>query len=309
MFSQQVDAKGMYERQTGETLTRRCKICGCGAEYVGAKAGRFKKRDFHLFSCRRCGFTFIDDPWTNFGEIYSEAYYRGQGADPLVDYLFELKHPDITARKYEWAGILEIVRARSPVNDTIRWLDFGCGNGGLVRYAREHTNCFIQGFEEGWITAKASNFGIPILRQDELSTLEGSFDIVTAIEVLEHIPDPILELKRIRSLLKPGGIFFFTTGNAAPYTNKIKEWKYVVPEVHISFFEPRTLAYALEQAGFQVEWPTYTPGFDQVIRFKILKSLRVRKTSWWEKLLPWKIIALLVRWRLQIPGHPIGIAQ
>lgn len=294
---------------TDSLTRRRCKICGSEAKDAGIKAGRFKRRDFHLFSCHNCGFTFIDDPWTDFSEIYSEAYYRGQGADPLVDYLFELISPNRTIRQYEWSGLLEVIRQSRSVNGNTRWLDFGCGNGGLVRYVKEHANCSIQGFEEGWIAGKARSFGIPILSREELSGLEGSFDIVTAIEVLEHVPDPIVELKRIRSLLKPGGLFFFTTGNAAPYANRIREWSYVVPEVHISFYEPSTIAFALEQAGFQATWPAYPPGFDQVIRFKILKVLRVRETAWWEKVLPWKVIAFLARTRLQLPGHPMGIAE
>jgi len=68
-------------------------------------------------------------------------------------------------------------------------------------------------------------------------------------EVVEHLADPVAELKRIHSLLRPGGLFFLTTGNAAMQRRRFLKWPYIVPEIHVSYFEPRTLARALERAG------------------------------------------------------------
>ena len=46
------------------------------------------------------------------------------------------------------------------------------------------------------------------------------------------------------------GLLFLTTRNAAPFRKRLSSWRYVVPDVHVSFFEPTTLAVALEVAGF-----------------------------------------------------------
>ena len=78
----------------------------------------------------------------------------------------------------------------------MRWLDFGCGNGGLVRYVLNHTGAQASGFEEGSIATAARELGIPILAAEALADQAGAFDVVTAIEVIEHTLDPLAELRR-----------------------------------------------------------------------------------------------------------------
>jgi SAM-dependent methyltransferase len=286
-----------------------CKICGARTDDLGAKQGGFKREMFVLRRCRRCGFAFIANPWTDYQAIYSDAYYAGEGADPLVDYLFELEHPEHTVRHYEWRGILTAVNSLVALTPSTYWLDFGCGNGGLVRYCRNAAPCRIVGFEQGAIRSKAVEHGIPLIEEREMLTLRGAFDIVTAIEVLEHVEDPIHVLREMRALLKPGGLLFCTTGNPQPHRKRLIQWRYIIPESHISFFEPESLRLALEQTGFQPESRGFLPGFTDIIRFKILKNLHVRHRSAWERTLPWAPLTRLVDWRLKITAHPIAWAR
>ncbi len=285
-----------------------CKICSSMADFIGAKTGKFNPRIFRFFRCAECGFIFVGDPWLDYSEIYSEDYYKGLGADPSADYFFELKKPGETLRQYEWDGILRVVRSCINVTPETRWLDFGCGNGGLVRYCRQQAQCSAWGYDQGWITAEAVKLGIPILSASALDPLKGSFDVVTAIEVLEHLPDPLVELRQIRSLLRPGGVFFFTTGNPVPHNRRLFRWAYVVPEVHISYFEPRTLAKAFEAVGLTPEFRGFQPGHEKIIRYKVLKALHFRKPSVWEKWLPWKLLAEIVDHVHQVTAHPTGWA-
>jgi len=283
-----------------------CKICGSPTVEAGTKWGRMEKREFHLRQCPRCHFGFVADPCTDYARIYSDAYYRGEGADPLVDYEFELEHPDRTIRQYEWQGIYQVVESLAPLTPDTKWLDFGCGNGGLVRFCRSKQISAV-GFEEGAIAEKARAAGIPIVHREELT--DGSFDVITAIEVMEHVEDPIAVLRDIRRLLKPGGLFFLTTGNAAPYRDRLPSWSYVTPEIHISFFEPETLRQALMTAGFRTEFRGYLPGFTQIIRFKILKNLRVRTRSAWERALPWALLSRIADARYGVTAHPVAWAN
>lgn len=288
--------------------TTPCHICGAQTQALGALRGTYFKTDFHFRRCPECGYTFVENPSTDFARIYDEKYYRGLGADPTLDYLNELEQPDDSVRVYEWRGVLKAVHALHPLNAETQWLDFGCGNGGVVRYARDHSPCRACGFEEGWIADQARGRGIPILKRSDLSALNGQLDVVTAIEVFEHIPDPVDCLKQIRALLKPGGLLFFTTGNAQPFRGNFFKWGYVRPEIHVSYFEPRTLDRALQAAGFRTEYPRAIPGFDDILRFKILKNLGRKKRSLAEKMLPWPWLTRLANWRYKIRAHPIAWA-
>jgi hypothetical protein len=130
----------------------RCKICGEPSEKLGSKTGKLRPEPFHLFRCVMCRYAFVGNPWTDYAAIYSDAYYEGRGADPLVDYAFELEHPESTIRFYEWRGILKTVESLVKVTPQTVWLDFGCGNGGLVRWVGSKNAARISGFEEGAIT-------------------------------------------------------------------------------------------------------------------------------------------------------------
>ncbi len=113
---------------------------------------------------------------------------------------------------------------------------------------------------------------------------------------------------RIRALLKPGGLLFYTTGNARLHRKNLARWTYVVPEIHISFYEPRTLDRALREAGFTPEYRGYLPGFTDILRFKILKNLRVRRRSGWEERIPWEAAARLADWYVKLSELPVAWA-
>jgi SAM-dependent methyltransferase len=189
------------------------------------------------------------------------------------------------------------------------WLDFGCGNGGLVRYCRQRFGCHAVGFEPWGLAKAATRHGIPLVAESDLDRLSGGCDIVSAIEVLEHTDDPVGTLQRIRQLLRPDGLLFCTTGNARPFRNRLAAWRYVIPEIHISFFEPETLRHALLTAGFEPEFRGRLPGFTDIMRFKILKDLRIRRRGRLEQLAPWRAAARLAESRVRLFEHPLGWAR
>jgi SAM-dependent methyltransferase len=284
-----------------------CKICGGATDVVGEKRGP-TGRSFVLVRCRTCRFAFVEDPWLDYAAIYDAAYYEGRGVDPLVDYHFELAEPRRTIRAFEWAGIVEVVGRLATLDARTRWLDFGCGNGGLVRHARAALGADVVGFEEGAIVAPARAAGIPILAPAELAAREGSFDVVTAIEVLEHVADPLATLRQVRRLLRPGGVFFFTTGNAAPFRDGLLDWSYFTPEIHISLYEPSSAEEALRRTGFEPRYPGWLPGWDKIMAFKILKNLHVRRSNALLRALPWPLVARAVERRFALTAFPVGHA-
>jgi SAM-dependent methyltransferase len=281
-------------------------VCASATVAAGTVDGRVQRRTFHLRHCPGCGYSFVADPVEDLGAIYSLDYYRGDGADPLVDYYFELDHPRRTIRSYEWRGIQRAVAARRALAPDTRWLDFGCGNGGLVRHVAAHSGCAIVGWDDGAIVDEARGRGIPILQDDELEDA-GPFDVITAIEVLEHVADPRAALARIGALLSPGGVFFYTTGNAQPFANRLPSWSYVVPELHVSFYEPRTMDRLLRGAGLVPTTQTLE-GWDDIYWFKLLKNLRLRRRTTLTDHAPRRQLARLLERRFQLAALPSAVA-
>jgi len=180
--------------------------------------------------------------------------------------------------------------------------------GGLVKYALERGADAI-GAEDGWAADEGRMAGIPIIHMDELENITEQFDFISAIEVLEHIPQPMDALLKIRKLLKPGSIIFLTTGNAKPWRSNLLRWPYTqCPDVHVSFFEPQTLFYCLRESGFNPKEIGSFVGFVEIIKFKVLKTLRVRNRSWLFDLLPWSLISRMVDAMHKVSKHPYGVA-
>ena len=283
-----------------------CKICDSIALPIGSRNGHLDGRTYEFAQCHNCYFSFVTNFREDYAEIYDENYYAGRGADPMVDYIYEYKNSLTTIRNYEWQGIVRIFQKLCSNN--AKWLDFGCGSGGLVRYAKKR-GIDIVGFDEGWGASLGREGGTRILNASELKEVDGVFDFCSAIEVFEHIPDPLEAFRQIRRILKPGGILFLTTGNAQPWRNKLLNWGYTsCPDVHISFYEPETLEFCLRESGFL---PKKIAGFNQysdIIKYKILKNTGFKNKNLLIDALPWTVISKIVDLRYQVSAQPYGVA-
>lgn len=104
-------------------------------------------------------------------------------------------------------------------------LDVGCG-GGLLSEAMAQRGADVTGIDLGQAnlnTAKlhALESGVQVDYQhipvEELATQQPeSFDVVTCLEMLEHVPDPAAIIQACQQLVKPGGQIFFSTLNRNP---------------------------------------------------------------------------------------------
>ena len=283
----------------------RCAICA--AEMVDSDSTRSRStgRAFFLAHCPDCQFSCVTNPRADFDAIYDESYYRGEGVDPLVDYEQEM-FDNKTIRQYEWRGVLKAVGSIAGVVQQSAWLDFGCGLGGFVRFLRGRGFERAYGFDEGYAASALKEAEIPSLSPGELAQSAGRFDVVTAIEVLEHAVDPVGMLRTIASVLRPGGLLFVTTGNARPFRDRLSRWPYVQPDVHVSYFEPETLARAMKLAGLAPAFPGYVEGWNDIIRYKVLKELGVRRGGIVDAVVPWGIVARIANQRRGVSAQPIG---
>jgi SAM-dependent methyltransferase len=262
-----------------------CRCCGSArVSLVGRKRGQFLKRDFEFWRCPACDFVFVV-PFPGYG-VYDEAYYRGRGPDPYVDYESEFRDYRATDRIEEFDDLWRVASGFIAENippGAIEWLDFGCGAGGLMKYLRDRGGhargglrwpLRVSGHDVGTYAQRlAREDGFRILSLAELEAEPaGRYDVISLIEVVEHLefPDPVFALAA--RLLKPGGLLLLTTGNiASPVARRMGlAYAYMLPEIHVGYFTPRALRLIYGRHGLVPRRFLY----DGVVRFKVIKTLR-----------------------------------
>ena len=109
--------------------------------------------------------------------------------------------------------------------DGKRILDVGCG-GGILAEALALKGARVTGIDMAELSLKVARLHLHESGLDidyQLSTVEAfaeqheaQFDIVTCLEMLEHVPDPASIITSATRLLKPDGILFLSTINRNP---------------------------------------------------------------------------------------------
>jgi 2-polyprenyl-6-hydroxyphenyl methylase/3-demethylubiquinone-9 3-methyltransferase len=119
---------------------------------------------------------------------------------------------------------LEWINARAPLMGR-RVLDVGCG-GGILTESMARKGADVTGIDLSDKALKVADLhslesGIQVryekIAVEELAAREpGSYDVITCMEMLEHVPDPGSIVRACAALAKPGGQLFFSTLNRNP---------------------------------------------------------------------------------------------
>ena len=148
-------------------------------------------------------------------------------------------------------------------------LDVGCG-GGILSEAMAQRGAQVSGIDMGEAPLNVAKLhalesGLEInYRQmpvEQLAEQEpASYDVVTCLEMLEHVPDPASVIRACMQLVKPGGKVFFSTLNRNPksYAFAIVGAEYLLRLLpagthdYAKFIKPSELSQWCREAGLRV---------------------------------------------------------
>ncbi|MHB1303682.1 MAG: bifunctional 2-polyprenyl-6-hydroxyphenol methylase/3-demethylubiquinol 3-O-methyltransferase UbiG [Acidiphilium sp.] len=149
-----------------------------------------------------------------------------------------------------------------------RVLDVGCG-GGILAESLARAGCTVTGIDASGeaiaaARAHAAGQGLSIdYRAAETMALRAEglrFPVITALEIIEHVPDPQAFIDDLAGLLKPGGLLFISTINRTPQSLAIAKFgaEYVLRVLPVGthdwrrFVTPTELGATCRAAGLRM---------------------------------------------------------
>ncbi|RJG48644.1 bifunctional 2-polyprenyl-6-hydroxyphenol methylase/3-demethylubiquinol 3-O-methyltransferase UbiG [Motilimonas pumila] len=149
-------------------------------------------------------------------------------------------------------------------------LDVGCG-GGILSESMAHKGAFVTGLDMGTeplevarlhaleTGAELNYIQMPV--EQHAAEQPAHYDVITCMEMLEHVPDPASVIQACAALLKPDGMIFFSTINRTlkSYLTMIVGAEYVLRWVpkgtheHDKFIRPSELLNFTDRANLKCE--------------------------------------------------------
>jgi 2-polyprenyl-3-methyl-5-hydroxy-6-metoxy-1,4-benzoquinol methylase len=223
-----------------------CYLCGQPLKLYFIKAG------YEIWKCPSCGLsqTEFRQKYAEFvTEFYNEGYFTGDVSRSAYTEYFADK-PFIFKNLTKHINQIRKIKPRGKL------LDVGCAMGFMMELANlSGYNAF--GFDpSAYAISQADKI---IKKQIKLSTIDtviypkADFDIITMFDVLEHLSDPVSNLKKLVTFLKKDGIISIATGDTDSFMAKVlgKRWTFYIPPQHLFFFNRKNLVTLLNQAGLE----------------------------------------------------------
>ena len=236
---------------------QRCRACGLNnSEFL------FQVGDNRVARCPGCTHVFLDIIHTP--ESIRQMYetYENHGND----FYFERINEEVTNH---FDSYLQTCREHCKTGSrALRLLDIGCGNGALL--SRAKTQGFLtEGIETCAPLADAVRKKLDCLVHTTLLSecrfSSETFDVITMYDLIEHLQDPIEDLRRVQFWLKRGGVLFVLTPNDEALLRRVARlafhasFRHIQRPMntlyyahHLSYFTTRSLRSLFEGIGLDV---------------------------------------------------------
>ncbi|MGB8757423.1 MAG: class I SAM-dependent methyltransferase [Pseudolabrys sp.] len=209
----------------------------------------YSKNGCDILQCAECGLGRAQASDFDPGAYYTGDYFSGGHADGYADY--RGAEPVLRREFGNTVNFIQKYRASG------RLLVVGCAYGFFLQEARRYFD--VAGIE---ISEEAATFcrkqGLRVLRgmADENSLAQlGTMDVITLLDVLEHLPSPHETLALCTRYLSPGGIILITTGDFASPSARAAgaRWRLMTPPQHLWYFTLESVERMAHALGLRIE--------------------------------------------------------
>ncbi|MBX7167447.1 MAG: class I SAM-dependent methyltransferase [Pirellulales bacterium] len=235
----------------------RCPACGVVHEHPD----RFSNPlGFQFATCPETGTVYMDPVPTEgtLGRLYNDPAYAFHWTEQRTTDNVSVE----PANQHDFDHLVSVFRFPTDRRPTL--LDVGCATGAFLLTARQRFD--VEGVELGADTAEvARKQGLQVTtgRLQDVSG-EGRFDVITMLQLIEHITDPAELLTEARRLLRPGGIVYLDTPNVDSASFRLfgNLHTHVSSFGHVSLFTKAGLARLAERVGLKQIAHAHCGGID-----------------------------------------------
>lgn len=224
-----------------------CCVCGKKMNFV------FNLRQGSLFACPLCLHRSILPKNNETESYYDEKYFQDGQKFPINNIAVKdiTKFPQFKTFANRINNILSLTTKEGP---NINLLDVGCGAGLFINL------CLDSGIRATGIDiseaaiklSRVTNAGCFVQNFPE-DIVNSYFDVVTMFDVLEHLKEPSIFVKKAYQTLKKGGLFVLSTPCADSILAGIsgKKWHFYTPD-HQHIFSTKSISETLKSNHFQI---------------------------------------------------------
>jgi len=232
-----------------------CPVCNSGNTFFWGEVTRFKT-PFSIRRCSNCKSAYQFPTPINPHVFYDKDYYSGQAN---FSYLDERKIEKYS--KFVWDARIKNLKK---FHKEGIFIDVGCAFGGFTRSASSTYQAYgidisAYAVEQGNAFSLENNpsenfcglYHGDLLDFPVKEIKKGTVSIISMIEVVEHLENPVSHLKEAYKLLKPGGILLLQTANITAYQAEKAglNYHYYLPG-HLTYFSEEGLEILINDLGF-----------------------------------------------------------
>ena len=228
-------------------MLKGCFLCGSNKYHIIHRGVR-NAPNINVLKCDCCGLVRLSDCLEE--NYYKESKMRQNDSETDIHQIRVTAEND-DVRRYNY--IKNLVQNKT-------YLDFGCGAGGVLRYSSTVAKK-VYGIElEDSMCKQLNSEGIKCFGDidEALKNINEKIDVISLFHVLEHLPEPIVILNKLKAMLSPNGVMIIEVPNADDALLSLYNCRefadFTYWESHIYLYNRETFSKLIKMAEMKVRF-------------------------------------------------------